>query len=114
MPSKNSSIRHLIFSAFRAGGLRSVLLRSSAHSHSGVVLVAVFGNRSQAAAFARRWSVRLGLSVFVRRHPGGFAVSVPVSLPSSRPPSGFGKLLAVRGGVRGLVSLLGFSGLGVC
>jgi len=114
MPSKKNSIRHLVFSAFRAGGLRSVLLRSSSRSRSGVVLVAVFGSSHRAAAFARRWAVRLGLGVFVRRHPGGFAVSVPVVLPSSRPPLGFGQLLAVRGGVRGLVSLLGWSGLGVC
>jgi len=113
MPSKKN-VRFLIFSAFRAGGLRAVSLRSSTRSRSGIVLVAVFACRHRAAAFARRWAGRLGVGVFVSSHPAGFAVSVPVSLPSSHPPHTFGLLLPISGGVRGLLRLLGWSGLGVC
>ena len=108
------SVRSLVFSAFRAGGLRSVLLRTSTRARSGTVVVAVFACPVRAGGFARRWAGRLGLSVFVRRHPGGFAVSVPVKLPHTRLPIGAGRLLPVSGGLRGLLSVLASSGLGVC
>ena len=109
-----ASVASVCFSAFRAGSLSGLLLRPSSRAFSGVVLVAVFSNHQRAGVFAGRWAARLGVRVSIRRHPAGWAVSVPVALPASRWPVGAGSLLPVRGGVRGLHRLLGWSGLRVC
>jgi hypothetical protein len=54
------------------------LVRPSARSFSGFVLVARFVWFAAASRFAARWAARLGRSVVVRCVPGGWAVSVPV------------------------------------
>ena len=101
------SIRSLCFSAFRAGGLQSVLLRPSRHAGTGRVLVCSFASAGSAGAFAGRWARRVGGSIAVRRSAYGWSVSVPVSFPSSSWPLHTGRVLAVRGGLRGLVSYVG-------
>lgn len=100
----------VLWSAFRAGGLVAVLLRPSRHARSGRVLVAVFVCPRRAGAFARRWAGRLGLAVVVRRHPAGWAVSVPVAVSRSRLPARAGSLLPVAGGVRRLALVAGWLG----
>ncbi len=107
-----SRCRSVAFSAFRAGSLRSLLLRPSGRSFSGIVLVCVFASGPRAFPFAARWAVRLGVGVRVRRHPLGWQVSVPVVRSSSRLPVS-GRVVAWRGGLRGFVAALGHSGLGV-
>jgi hypothetical protein len=102
--------RRLCFSAFRAGGLRSLLIRPG-RSGAAVVLVAVFSSSASASSFAARWAVRLGQSVVVRSSPAGWAVSVPVSLPSFRRPPCFGRVICWSGGLRGFVRALGAAGL---
>ncbi|MFN8463925.1 MAG: hypothetical protein U0X20_00180 [Caldilineaceae bacterium] len=73
--------------AFRCGGLRGVLLRSSARSFSGVVLVCGFSSFASAARLASRLAQRMpgAAAPRVRRVAGrsgsGWAVSVPVALP---------------------------------
>jgi len=109
----SSSVRSLCFSAFRAGSLAGLLLRPSRRAPSGRVLVCVFVSPVAAGRFAGLWAGRLGVSVAVRRHPLGAAVSVPVSFPSSRWPLGVGRLLSWSGGLRGFVRCLAWSGLGV-
>jgi hypothetical protein len=52
--------------------------RTSKHSRTGAVLVAVFSSRERAAVFAKRWAQRLGISMFFRVQSGAFLVSVPV------------------------------------
>ena len=92
--------RRAAFSAFRTGSLARLVLRSSRHAPSGVALVASFASPSRAAAFARRWSRRLGVSVRLRRGPGArwFEVSLPVFLGSSHwPPV---DVVSPRGGWR--------------
>jgi hypothetical protein len=106
------SIRSLCFSAFRAGSLSALLLRPSSRARSGRALVCVFASAPRAGVFARRWACRLGVSVVVRRHPAGWAVSIPVVVATSRLP-GQGYLWPVSGGLRGLISILRSSGLGV-
>jgi hypothetical protein len=74
-----ASLRPLLFSAFRAGGLRGFGLFVSRRSPSGRVLRLSFASWASASAFARRWAVRLGLPVVVRRSVAwGWVVSVPV------------------------------------
>ena len=106
-----SSSRSVAFSAFRCGGLRSVLLRPSSRAFSGAALVCSFASPGAAGAFARRWAVRLGVLVFVRRAPGGWSVSVPVARRSSRWPVGVGLLVVWSGGLRGFCASLGSAGL---
>ncbi|MBE9242849.1 hypothetical protein [Synechocystis salina] len=74
-------------SAFPVGSVRGSalgsgcsgwLVRPSVRAQSGLVLVASFGSFAGAGRFARRWSGRLGRSVFVRRVGPGWSVSVPV------------------------------------
>ncbi len=101
------SIRSLSFSAFRAGSLAGLHLRPSSHARTGRVLVCLFRSAASAGAFARRWAGRLGLSVAVRRHPAGFAVSVPVAFGSSRWPGCAGRVVSWSGGLRGFVAALG-------
>lgn len=105
------SPRLVAFSAFRVGSLRSVLLRPSARAFSGAALVCVFASPRAAGAFARRWSVRLGVLVFVRRAPGGWSVSVPVRRRSSRWPACVGRVVCWSGGLRGFVLSLASAGL---
>lgn len=77
-------------SAFRSGGLVSVIVRSSRHARSGFVLVAVFGSLPAAGRFASLWARRLGLPMFIRRSCADFAVSVPVApVPDSFAQGGF-------------------------
>lgn len=102
-----SAPRSLAFSAFRAGGLRVVVVRPSARSRSGWVLVCSFSSALAASRFARRWSARLRLAVAVRP---GFAVSVPCSAPPSRCP-GLCFPVAAVGGLRVLVRSLAVAGL---
>lgn len=109
-------VRSVAFSAFRAGSLVSVLLRSSSHSPSCRVLVCSFSSRQRAGAFARRWAARLGVSVFLRPVVPGllWSVSIPVEFPSSRLPER--GLVSVVGGLRGFVQRLascGFAHQGV-
>ncbi|MCZ7568898.1 MAG: hypothetical protein M5U01_09975 [Ardenticatenaceae bacterium] len=114
VPSSAPAPARVAWSAFRAGSLRSLLLRSSSRSFSRAVLVCTFACPVRAGAFAARWARRLGVAAAVRRAPGGlWAVSVPVAQRSSRWPAGAFALLPVTGGVRGLRRLLGWSGLGV-
>ena len=105
------SSRSVAFSAFRAGSLCSVLLRPSSRAFSGAALVCSFASPRSAAAFARRWSVRLGVLVFVRRAPGGWSVSVPVRRRSSRWPACVGRVVVWSGGLRGFCASLGSAGL---
>lgn len=98
-------------SAFRAGSLANVLLRYSSHSQSGLVLVAVFRDHTRAGSFARRWSIRLGLGVAVRRHPAGWAVSVPVHRRHTKLGPAVNRLFAVKGGVAKFHQLTFRSGL---
>lgn len=118
MVSSLSSPRSLAFSAFGSGSLRSLVVRRSL-SGSRFVLVASFGSASAAGAFARRWSVRLGRSVLVRRVSSSFsarvgafwAVSVPCALA---PAAALGCAWAVArvsfvGGLRRLVRSLALS-----
>lgn len=90
----------VLWSAFRAGSLASVLLRPSSRSGSGAVLVCSFRSLACAGAFARRWALRLGVSVAVRSGAGLFAVSVPVGASVSAPVA-----LPVAGGVCGVVAV---------
>jgi hypothetical protein len=103
--------RSLAFSAFRAGGLRSLVVRRSLRSFSGFVVVASFGSASAAGAFGRRWAGRLGRSVAVRRLGSFFAVSVPcaVSPRSAACCSWVVARLSFVGGLRRLVWLLSLS-----
>jgi hypothetical protein len=105
------SVRSLAFSAFRSGGLVSVLWRPSSRSLSGFVLVARFSRQAPARAFACRWARRLGVSVVVGPPSSGFAVRVPAPGPgSSRCPS-FGRLVVSSGGLRGFLRSLAGAGL---
>lgn len=99
-------------SAFRAGGLVSVLPRLS-HSFRGWVLVCQFCRFSGAARLASVWSRRLGVSVVVRSAGSGWAVSVPFAWRSSHWPAGSGFAWPVAGGVRGLRGSLAPAGLGL-
>lgn len=103
------SFRSLAFSAFRAGGLVSVVFRPSSRSFSGWVAVVRFRRRSAAVRFARRWAGRLGVGVAVRG--GGLFVSVPVAAPRSSRPAGLGRPVVAVGGLRALVASLGAAGL---
>ena len=94
-------VRHVAFSAFRAGQLSALVWRSSGHSFSGSVLVCVFKSRFVAASFACRWAGRLGRSVFVRERGGLFGVSVPVGVVPVSRSSGW-----ISGGLCGLLSVL--------
>ena len=107
------SLRSLAWSAFRAGTLQSVCLRSSEHAASGLVLVCAFSSPVRAGRFASRWARRLGISVAVRRpwHTT-WHVSVPVRQASSRHPGGAGQAVLVAGGLRAFVQALNGSGLG--
>ncbi len=101
-------VRSLAFSAFRSGGLRGLTFRSSSRSFSRFVGVASFSSVAAAARFARRWSVRLGVSVAV----SGLSVSVPCLPPRhSRWPSWVGRPVFFGGGVRGLVAGLSRAGV---
>jgi hypothetical protein len=84
------------WSAFRAGGLAFLLVRSSRRSASGWVLLAGFHSLPAARAFARWSAARLGFSVVVRPGPGCWSVSVPFA-PAAAPVSVW---LSVCGGVR--------------
>jgi hypothetical protein len=97
-------------SAFRAGSLVGFLFRSSVHAPSGVVLVCSFGRPGPAAAFARRWAGRAGVSVPVRRSWGRFDVSVPVAREGCRHPASAGLVCWVSGGVVGFHLALQSSG----
>ena len=105
--------KSVVWSAFRAGSLRAVQLRPSVHARSGAVCVCSFRSATAAGQFARRWALRLGLSVAVRRSAGLWAVSVPVRRSSSRWPVSVGRVLSVAGGIRAVARVLAFSGLGV-
>lgn len=107
------SPRSVAWSAFRAGGLMSVLFRSSRRSFSSLVLVCSFGSWWSAASFAALWSRRLGVPTPVCRSGGGWSVSVPVALRSSRYPSGSGVVVSAAGGLRSLAAGLRSSGLWV-
>lgn len=93
------SSRSVSFSAFRAGSLQGVLLRSSGHSQSGVVLVCHFSCPVRAGQFAARWAGRLGFSVRLRPWAGFWSVSVPVSVGSTRLPRSIGRMVWLAGGV---------------
>ncbi|MCC6170052.1 MAG: hypothetical protein IT329_22735 [Caldilineaceae bacterium] len=119
----------VLWSAFRAGSLAAVALRSSRHSLTGAVLVCAFRSPAVAGAFAARWAWRAGLRFCAVRRVHGrsgilFAVSVPVAaelvadyldvipcpspvrrLPARRSPSGFGFVSACAGGVRGVAAV---------
>ena len=110
------SPRSAVFAAFSCGGLVSVLLRPSRRSLSGAVVVAGFASAAGAFRFARRAARRAGVSVAVRRGPGGaggaWVVSCPVAVRSSRWPVGVGSLLPLAGlSVSGLSSALASAGL---
>ncbi len=98
----SQSVRSVAFSAFRAGSLASVGLRPASWSASQLVLVAGFHSPASARSFAARWAGRLGQLVRVRRAGRFWAVSVPVT----GQPSGRRSGLWVRGGLRGLLSVL--------
>jgi hypothetical protein len=72
------SFSSVVWSAFRAGACQLVAWRASAHASSQRVAEAFFVSAPAAAAFARRWALRLGLAVRVRRSHAGWSVSVPV------------------------------------
>ncbi len=105
-----SASRSVAWSAFVSGSLRSVLLRPG-RSGARAVLVCSFSCARRAGAFAARWARRLGRSVALRRVAGGWSVSVPVLLRSSRWPRCVGFRLSWSGGLRGFVAALGAGGL---
>lgn len=105
------SCRSLSWSAFRAGSLQSVWMGPSEHSFSGAVLRFSFARPACAAAFARRWAARVGVSLAVRRDPGGLvSVSVPIAPPHTRWP-GSGRVVVVAGGLRAFIRELSASGI---
>lgn len=91
LPPRPASV---VRSAFRAGALAGVILRSSRRSPTGCVLVAAFVSRPRAARFAARTAAHLGCSVAFRLVRGYWSVSVPVlglvpfPSPSPRWPAG--------------------------
>ena len=101
--------RKVAFSAFRAGSLRSLVVRRSGHSCSGFVLVASFGCAGRAGSFARQWARRLGLSVIVRRSGSFWLVSVPVVVASPGVFAGVAARVGFVGGLQRLVQFLGHS-----
>lgn len=105
--------RSLCWSAFLCGSLSAVVLRGSSRSFSGRALDCMFSSPSSAARFARRWAVRLGLSVPVRRSPCGlWAVSVPVAWRSSRVPPSYASRVSWSGGLRAFSAALWVAGYG--
>ncbi len=104
------SAKSVVWSGFRAGGLRSFLLRPSVHARSGRVVVLSFARQAAAAACARRWAGRLGVAVRVSFIGGLWAVSVPVPASSSRLPAGAAFPWAVSG-VQSVVAALAASGV---
>jgi hypothetical protein len=106
-------LRSLLWSAFRAGGLVRFGLFASRRSPSGRVLRLFFSSWPSASGFARRWSVRLGVPVVVRRgcgvaSCGAWVVSVPVAWVPWFPSRFFGLAVSVWrvGGLRGFVSVV--------
>lgn len=97
------SVRSLVWSAFRRGGLVSVSVVACRRSRSGVALSFVFGSRVVALGFLRRWQPAGALA------GGAFCVLVPVA--GSVPFAGtFGPAGAHRAfwfPVRGVASLAG-------
>jgi hypothetical protein len=102
-------------SALRAGGLSGFLLARSGRSVSGVVLRVAFVRFAPAAAFARLWSARLGVSAVVRPGaglgPGVWVVSLPVVVGPGLPSAVWGLWVPVVGGLRGFLRALGRFGL---
>jgi hypothetical protein len=106
-------LRSLLFSGFRAGGLVRFGLFRSPRSPSGRVLRLFFSSWPAASAFARRWSVRLGVPVVVRRGWGGalcgaWVVSVPVPWVPYMPSRFSGQAVSCWrvGGLRGFLSVV--------
>jgi hypothetical protein len=97
-----------VWSAFRVGGCRLVVWRSSRRALGGRAAEAFFGSSASAFAFARRWSARVGVAVRVRRSRGGWSVAVPVAAWVSL---GHGAVVVAGrgGGVRGVASGLAAS-----
>lgn len=103
MTNKNQispSPRKVALSAFRAGSLRSLLLRTSSHSYTGAVVVCVYASRARANHFAGIWARRLGVGVFVRRSGGQWSVSIPAVVRHTVWPVGSGRRVSVVGGLR--------------
>lgn len=81
------SPRVVFWLAFRCGGLRGVLLRSSSRSFSGVVLVCGFASFASASRLAARLAQRMPPAAAPRvrrvasRAGSGWSVSVPVAQP---------------------------------
>ncbi len=102
-------VRSLLFSGFRAGGLAGWSFAVSRRSPSGRVLRVAFSSWASASSFARRWSVRLGSPVVVRRSVAwGWVASVPVAWVAYLPSGAVGSwavpwVLGRPRGVRGFV-----------
>ncbi len=89
--------------AFRCGGLRGVLLRSSSRSFSGVVLVCGFSSFASASRLAALLARRMpgAAAPRVRRVVGRSGAGWSVSVPVAQPVLGVAALgvFPVRGGV---------------
>ena len=113
-----SSLRSLLWSAFRAGSLAAFGLFRSSRSPSGSVLRVAFGRWSSASAFARRWSLRCGLPVAVRRSAllgcgSVWVVSVVVLRPRAFPSGSSSLWWSARGGLRAFVLAVALWSCGV-
>ncbi len=90
------SVRSVVWSAFRSGGLWSAVLRPSSGSPSGWVCVLVFRSPVSASRFARAFAPVFGVPLAIRSR---VAVSVPVAVVGSR-PAGAGRPVSAVGGLR--------------
>jgi hypothetical protein len=90
------SVRSVVWSGFRSGGLWSAVLRPSRRSPSGWVVVLVFRSPVAAGRFARSFAPLVGAPLAVRSR---VAFSVPVAVVGSR-PAGVGRPVSAVGGLR--------------
>ena len=99
--------RSAAWSAFVSGSLRSLCLLADLRSGEPL-LVCDFTCPRRAGRFARRWAMRLGQPVAVRREPGFDApiwdVRIPIALRHTRYPPGSGRRFSWSGGLRGFIA----------
>jgi hypothetical protein len=96
------SFSSVVWSAFRAGSCTLVAWRASAHASSRRAAEAFFVSRASAWSFARRWAVRLGVTVPIRRARSGWSVAVPVASWVASAGAGAVIMRGPTGGVRGV------------
>jgi len=98
--------RSAAWSAFLAGSLLSLCLRGGRHGEP--TLFCDFASPARAGRFARRWAMRLGQCVAVRRLPGHdgpvWAIRIPVEIRHTRMPPCYGRRFSWSGGLRGFIA----------